>query len=105
MLVYFLVFIGAGMIGAVRLAKRKPSFEATTLYIFVVATYVPLVAVYVSTDHRHAVGMHLILGCFAGAWLAQSRLNSLLHSPPGGRYGSSRGCGLSASIAQTERPR
>ena len=70
MLLYFLVFVATGIVGAVWLAMRGAPFQAKTLYALLLASYAPLAAVYVTHDHRYAVGVHLLLGCFAGAWLA-----------------------------------
>jgi 4-amino-4-deoxy-L-arabinose transferase-like glycosyltransferase len=70
MLLYFLVFVATGIVGAVWVWTRGASFQAKTLYVLLLASYAPLVVVFVSHDHRFAVGIHLILGCFAGAWLA-----------------------------------
>jgi 4-amino-4-deoxy-L-arabinose transferase-like glycosyltransferase len=70
MLVYFLVFIATGVVGAAWVSIRGAPFQAKALYVLLLASYAPLVAVFVSHDHRFAVGIHLLLGCFAGAWLA-----------------------------------
>jgi hypothetical protein len=68
---YFVVFVYTGVIGAVWVALRaRKSFQITTLYVLILAMYAPLVALFVSHDHRFAIGIHLLLACFAGAWLA-----------------------------------
>ena len=71
MLVYFLVFVAGGLAGLVWVAMRRAwNFPATALAVLLVAMYAPLMLVFVSHDHRFAVGIHLILACFSGAWLA-----------------------------------
>jgi 4-amino-4-deoxy-L-arabinose transferase-like glycosyltransferase len=70
MLLYFLVFIAPGVVGAAWVAMRGAPSQAKALYVLLLASYAPLVAVFISHDHRFAVGIHLLLGCFAGAWLA-----------------------------------
>lgn len=70
MLLYFVVFVGIGIVGAVS-RQARANAQARVLYILLLISYAPLVAVFVSHDHRFALGIHLILGCFAGAWLAR----------------------------------
>jgi hypothetical protein len=70
MLLYFLVFVATGIAGAVWVWMHGAPSQAKVLYVLLLASYAPLVLVAVSHDHRFAVGMHLILGCFGGAWLA-----------------------------------
>jgi hypothetical protein len=71
MTAYFLVFVFTGLIGAVWVAlNARKSFQIITLYVLIVAMYAPMVALFVSHDHRFAIGIHLLLACFAGAWLA-----------------------------------
>jgi len=70
MLLYFVVFLATGVVGAAWVWVRGATFQAKALYVLLLASYAPLVAVYVTQDHRHAIGIHLILCCFAGAWLA-----------------------------------
>jgi 4-amino-4-deoxy-L-arabinose transferase-like glycosyltransferase len=71
MLSYFVIFVFIGVIGAVWVALRgKQSFQVTTLYILTLTMYAPLVALFVSHDHRFAIGIHILLACFGGAWLA-----------------------------------
>lgn len=71
MLLYFVVFVFAGVVGAIWVAiRRKVSFAVMTLYILILAMYAPLVALFISHDHRFAIGIHLLFACFAGAWLA-----------------------------------
>jgi hypothetical protein len=68
---YFIVFVYTGLIGTVWVALRlRKTFEIVTLYVVLLAMYVPMVALFVSHDHRFAIGIHLVLACFAGAWLA-----------------------------------
>ena len=79
MVSYFVVFVYTGVIGAVWVALRaKKSFQITTLYALILAMYVPMVALFVSHDHRFAIGIHLLLACFAGAWLAHFRAFSFI---------------------------
>lgn len=71
---YFVVFVYAGLIGAVWVALHaKKSLPIVALYVLILAMYAPLVALFVSHDHRFAIGIHLLLACFAGAWLAHFR--------------------------------
>jgi len=71
MLVYFLLFVYTGLFGAVWAARSGHlSFGALTLYILLLISYAPLVAIFVSHDHRFAIGIHLMLACFAGVWMA-----------------------------------
>jgi hypothetical protein len=70
MLLYFLVFVATGIVGAVWVWMHGAPFQAKALMVLLLASYAAMAAVTVSHDHRYAVGMHLILGCFAGAWLA-----------------------------------
>jgi hypothetical protein len=70
MLLYFLVFVATGVVGAAWVAMRGAPFQAKTLYVLLLASYAPLVAAFVSHDHRFAVGIHVLLACFAGAWVA-----------------------------------
>jgi len=70
MLLYFLVFVATGIVGAVWVWMHGAPFQAKALTVLLLASYAAMAAVTVSHDHRYAVGMHLILGCFAGAWLA-----------------------------------
>jgi len=76
MLLYFLFFIAPGVAGAVWLATEGPPAGSIVLYTVAVASYLPLVAVFVVHDHRYAIGLHLALCSFAGglvARLAQGR--------------------------------
>jgi 4-amino-4-deoxy-L-arabinose transferase-like glycosyltransferase len=74
MVSYFVVFVFTGVIGVVWMAPHaKNSFQITTLYVLILAMYVSMVALFVSHDHRFAIGIHLLLACFAGAWLAHFR--------------------------------
>jgi hypothetical protein len=71
MVSYFVVFVYTGVIGAVWVALHaKKSFQIITLYVLILAMYAPLAALFISHDHRFAIGIHLLLACFAGAWLA-----------------------------------
>jgi 4-amino-4-deoxy-L-arabinose transferase-like glycosyltransferase len=71
MVSYFVVFVYTGVIGAVWVALRaRKTFQILTLYVLILAMYVPMVLLFVSHDHRFAIGIHLLLACFAGAWLA-----------------------------------
>ena len=71
MLLYFLIFVATGVCGIAWLSIRGLwTFEAVTLAVLLLAMYAPLVLVFVSHDHRFAVGIHVILACFGGAWLA-----------------------------------
>jgi hypothetical protein len=73
MVSYFVVFVYTGVIGAVWVALRaRKTFQIITLYVLILAMYVPMVLLFVSHDHRFAIGIHLLLACFAGAWLAHS---------------------------------
>jgi 4-amino-4-deoxy-L-arabinose transferase-like glycosyltransferase len=77
MVSYFAVFVFTGAIGAVWMAPHaKNSFQITTLYVLILAMYAPMVALFVSHDHRFAIGIHLLLACFAGTWLAHFRSSS-----------------------------
>jgi 4-amino-4-deoxy-L-arabinose transferase-like glycosyltransferase len=68
---YFVVFVYPGVIGAIWVALRfRKTFQIVTLYVVLLAMYAPMVALFVSHDHRFAIGIHLLLACFAGAWLA-----------------------------------
>jgi 4-amino-4-deoxy-L-arabinose transferase-like glycosyltransferase len=74
MILYFIVFVFSGLIGAVWVALHaKRSFQLVTLYVLLLAMYAPMVALFVSHDHRFAIGIHLLLACFAGAWLMHFR--------------------------------
>ena len=71
MLLYFAIFVFPGVVGAVWVAMRRPvSFQVMTLYWLILAMYVPLIALFISHDHRFGIGIHLLLACFGGAWLA-----------------------------------
>jgi len=73
MLLYFLVFVVVGVVGVGWFATPDAPFQVKTLLLLLLAMYAPLVFVFVSHDHRFAVGIHLLLGCFGGAWLAHFR--------------------------------
>ncbi len=71
MLVYFLLFVFTGIAGLAWTAiTRRWTFQSLTLALLALAMYAPLVLLFVSHDHRFALGIHLVLACFAGAWLA-----------------------------------
>ena len=70
MLLYFLMFVVTGLVGAIWAAGRKVNFQAQALYVLLLVSYAPLVVIFVSHDHRFAVGLHVLLACFAGVWLA-----------------------------------
>lgn len=71
MLLYFVIFVFSGVVGAVWVAMRRAvSFQVMTLYLLILAMYAPLVALFISHDHRFGIGIHLLLACFGGAWLA-----------------------------------
>ncbi|HEV2200134.1 MAG TPA: glycosyltransferase family 39 protein [Bryobacteraceae bacterium] len=71
MLLYFLFFIAVGVAGAAWFAIEGPPAASVVLYAVAVATYVPLVAIFVSHDHRYTVGMDLPLCSFAGGLVAR----------------------------------
>lgn len=71
MLLYFLFFIVAGVAGAAWFAAEGPPAGSAVLYTVALASYLSLVAVYVSHDHRYTVGMDLPLCGFAGGLAAR----------------------------------
>ena len=71
MFLFFALFIVPGVAGAVWLAAQKPPAASVVLYTVAVASYLPLIAVSVSHDHRFALGLHLTLVSFAGALVAR----------------------------------
>lgn len=74
MVAYFMIFVATGVIGAVWMAPHaKKSFPMIALYVLMLAMYAPLVALFVSHDQRFAIGIHILLACFGGAWLAHFR--------------------------------
>jgi hypothetical protein len=71
---YFMIFVFTGLIGAAWMALHaRKSFPMIALYVLILAMYAPLVTLFVSHDHRFAIGIHLLLACFGGVWLAQLR--------------------------------
>jgi hypothetical protein len=79
MLSYFVVFVYTGVVGAVWVALRaRKTFQIITLDVLILAMYAPMVLLFVSHDHRFAIGIHLLLACFAGAWLAHFRAFSVI---------------------------
>jgi 4-amino-4-deoxy-L-arabinose transferase-like glycosyltransferase len=71
---YFIAFVYTGLIGLVWVAlRRRMTFQIVSLYVLLFAMYAPMVALFVSHDHRFAIGIHLLLACFAGAWLSHFR--------------------------------
>jgi len=70
MLLYFLAFVAPGLIGAAWLPSRGVPSKAWPLYVALIASYAPLAVIFVSHDHRYAIGIHLILAMFAGVWMA-----------------------------------
>jgi len=83
MFLYFLIFVGTGVIGAVWAAGREVTFPVGTLYVLLLTGYAPLVLVFVSHDHRFAIGIHLLFACFGGAWLAHFRTARLWFTASG----------------------
>jgi hypothetical protein len=66
LVVYFCLVIVVGLAAAFFSLWTKLTAYAKVLLWVAVASYVPLVAVYVSADLRYRVGVDLILACFAG---------------------------------------
>jgi hypothetical protein len=62
---YFVLVVAMGLAFLVISALRGLKPEAKVLLWVAVASYVPLVAIYVSADVRYRIGIDLILGCFA----------------------------------------
>jgi 4-amino-4-deoxy-L-arabinose transferase-like glycosyltransferase len=71
-LVLTVFLVGVVVVGALSAAGsllRGPSRTEAFLIVVALATYVPLVLIFVSHDLRFRVGLDLILACFAGrAW-------------------------------------
>jgi hypothetical protein len=66
LVLYFAFVIVVGL-GSVFLSALSGLTTYAKVLLWVAgASYVPLVAVYVSSDLRYRVGVDLILGCFAG---------------------------------------
>ena len=63
---YFVLVIVVGFVSIVVAARKGLSPYAKVLLLAALASYLPLVAIYVSVDLRYRVGIDLILGCFAG---------------------------------------
>ena len=63
---YFILVIGLGFVSLVIGLKKGLQREAKLLIWVALANYIPLVAIYVSSDLRYRTGIDLILGCFAG---------------------------------------
>jgi dolichyl-phosphate-mannose-protein mannosyltransferase len=63
---YFVLVIAMGLVSIFVGTPKGLSPYAKVLLWVAVASYAPLVAVYVSADLRYRVGIDLILGCFAG---------------------------------------
>lgn len=70
-LVYFVLFVFTGITGLAWIAvTHRWTFPSITLALLLLTMYAPLVLIFVSHDHRFAIGIHLVLACFGGAWLA-----------------------------------
>jgi 4-amino-4-deoxy-L-arabinose transferase-like glycosyltransferase len=63
---YFVLVIGLGFVSLVVGLKKGLQREAKLLIWVALANYIPLAAIYVSSDLRYRTGIDLILGCFAG---------------------------------------
>lgn len=67
---YFLVFVFGGIAAAIWLWRRGAPELASVLYVLVLASYLPQVAVFVAQDHRYSPGLFTLLAMFLGAWVA-----------------------------------
>jgi hypothetical protein len=65
-ILYSILVIGVGLVSMLVSIWRGQTIEAKILVWVALATYVPLVAIYVSADLRYRVGTDLLLACFAG---------------------------------------
>ncbi|HYL78116.1 MAG TPA: glycosyltransferase family 39 protein [Bryobacteraceae bacterium] len=70
MALYFLIFLAPGVIGAVWFFLHGARDMASPLYVLILAGYLPLALIFIPHDHRFSIGVHLILGMFAGVWMA-----------------------------------
>lgn len=67
--VFYVGVVVVGALGAAAALVRRPSRGEALLIVIALATYAPLVLIFVSHDLRFRVGLDLILACFAGrAW-------------------------------------
>ena len=65
--IYFVLVVLVGLASVIILVKRGLTPSGKVLLWVALATYAPLVLVYVSTDLRYRVGIDLLLGCFAAS--------------------------------------
>jgi Dolichyl-phosphate-mannose-protein mannosyltransferase len=63
---YFVLVIVMGLAWVFLVARKGLTPYTKVLLLVAVASYLPLIAVYVSADLRYRVGIDLILACFAG---------------------------------------
>lgn len=70
MLAYFLLFVYAGVFCAGWVLLRGAPPLSKPLYVLLLFSYAPMVLAFISHDHRFAIGIHILLACFVGAWVA-----------------------------------
>ena len=87
--VYFILVIAMGFVSLLLSIWKGQTIEATVLMWVALATYFPLVAIYVSADLRYRIGTDLLLACFA-AW-GYTRLSTLIKRFRNGEQRAFRG--------------
>lgn len=65
-ILYFILVVVGGLVSVLVSCLKGQTREARVLMWVALVTYVPLVAIYVSTDLRYRIGIDLLLACFAG---------------------------------------
>ena len=77
---YFILVVAVGLIVAIVSSVKGLTRDAKALVWITLASYIPLVVIYVSADGRYRVGIDLLLGCFAayGYALLISRIRNVL---------------------------